>query len=77
MATLSAASPPGSSSFSAHTAEALKRQNPQAIPSSAQGLLALLKEENTQLQAAALLQLKDLVETHWMELADVLPDMCV
>lgn len=46
-------------------------------PSSAQGVLALLQEDNTELQAAALMQLKDLVEVHWMELADALPDMCV
>lgn len=44
-------------------------------PSSAQGVLALLQEDNTELQAAALMQLKDLVDVHWMELADALPDM--
>lgn len=62
---------PGPQGSGLHTSES------GPVPSSAQGVLALLQENNTELQAAALMQLKDLVEVHWMELADALPDVWV
>ncbi|OEH73652.1 proteasome cyclosome repeat-containing protein [Cyclospora cayetanensis] len=46
-----------------------------SAPSSAQGVLALLQENDTDIQQAALMELKDLVDVHWMELADALPDI--
>ncbi|KAL8447239.1 hypothetical protein Emag_004396 [Eimeria magna] len=79
MATVSAAAPLGNlkNDKAARKSSSMQSLGARPVPSSAQGVLALLQEDNTELQAAALMQLKDLVDVHWMELADVLPDMCV
>ncbi|KAL8270614.1 hypothetical protein Esti_005435 [Eimeria stiedai] len=77
MATVSATAPVGNlnNDKAAQKPSSMQSSGAPPVPSSAQGVLALLQEDNTELQAAALMQLKDLVEVHWMELADVLPDI--
>ncbi|KAL8437901.1 hypothetical protein ACSSS7_000624 [Eimeria intestinalis] len=77
MATVSATAPVGSlkNEKAAQKPGNMQHSEARPVPSSAQGVLALLQEDNIELQAAALMQLKDLVEVHWMELADVLPDI--
>ncbi|KAL8443763.1 hypothetical protein Emed_006585 [Eimeria media] len=80
MATVSASAPVGNmknndNKASLKATSMQQHSNARPVPSSAQGVLALLQEDNTELQAAALMQLKDLVDVHWMELADVLPDI--